>query len=173
MAGEGVIADALRERYLRVRNGNTPKWVFATQVNVGTGFSLRPWFDHERDWFRDDARLLSSSRWIDAMAINCWRTGKGERHAFEIKSSRGDLLRELNAPEKRQCAMALSTHFWFVLDVTVDHDQSEIPEDCGLMIHDSGTIRVIRAAQRRNATPPPYAFLLSFMRRLQLEESHS
>ena len=172
MATEAEVVAALRERYMRApRNGTAAQWVFVGQISVGASFGLLPHYPWEEEIFQADPRLFGGQHRMDAFAINCYRGKQFERHAFEVKCSRSDLMSELKNPTKRDTAMALSNKFFFVLDSTVNYDPEDIPADCGIMIHTNGKIRQVRDAPWRAAHALPWRFVVSLLRTVQKEGS--
>lgn len=151
MATEKDIVEALRARYLNPsqNNGAAQHWVFCGQVSVSTSW------EQQR---------------MDAFAMSCWLSEDYRRHAFEVKCTRSDLRSELAAPHKRERAMSLAEQFYFVVDHTVNLDGLEIPDDCGLMIHTEGRIRIKRRAPMREVPPLAPDFAASLLRTIQRQE---
>ena len=91
---------------------------------------------------------------IDAFVMNTWPSSKFHRYAFEIKVSRGDLMHELDHPEKRKWAYDISNEFWFVCAPGIAKPD-EIPETCGLMVatKNGKQLRTQKRAQYREAEP--------------------
>lgn len=108
---------------------------------------------------------ITGAQRIDAFAIGCWASNHYERHAFEIKCSRGDLRNELANPYKRQQAMGLSDRFYFVIASDVRWDDLEIPADCGIMVASGRGITKARIAPHRQAPPAPASFVAWLARR--------
>jgi hypothetical protein len=96
------------------RGGVNGEWVLFFELPNGTG-------------------SRTQDRFVDAFAFNCWPSSGLTRIAYEIKQSRQDFIRELQAPEKRRWAMDVSHEFWFVCASGIC-DKTEIPEDCGLLV---------------------------------------
>lgn len=115
------------------RGGVSGEWALFFELPNGTG--SRP-----------------QDRFVDAFAFNCWPSSGLTRVAYEIKQSRQDLIRELQAPEKRKWAMDVSHEFWFVCAHGIC-DKTEIPEDCGLLVatKDGEKLRVAKHAPHRAA----------------------
>ncbi len=113
---------------------------------------------------------------FDAFAINTYPSEGLERHAYEIKVSRSDFLRELKHPEKRAPALRFSNYFWFVAPPGVA-DRSEIPDECGLIevgganpdpgnpLTAADRRKVVVKAPHRESMPPTWGFLCSMARR--------
>ena len=80
-----------------------------------------------------DRAGLDGKRRLDAVAFGFWPGKHGlQLHAFEIKVSRGDLLRELKQPEKAQQAARHCDTFSLVVPEDVPVDPKEIPKEWGL-----------------------------------------
>lgn len=92
-----------------------------------------------------------STNYVDALALNVWKSKRFRRVAYEFKVSRSDFLKELSKPEKRQWAWDISHEFWFVCAPGVAKVE-EIPEGCGLLqVNAEGTklTRRVVAKQRQ------------------------
>lgn len=112
--------------------GVRPEWAVFFELSNGTGYG------------RDQA--------VDVFAMHCWASKKHRRVAYEVKVSRGDFLRELQQPAKREWAMGISNEFFFVAPSGVVH-AGELPEGCGLKeVSSTGKVlRTMRAAPWREA----------------------
>ena len=69
---------------------------------------------------------------IDAAAFNMWPSKNFERHAFEVKRSRSDFMREIGNPQKRQWVEENFHLTWFVTPAGLVKPD-EIPEGWGLL----------------------------------------
>lgn len=126
---ERDLLDRLRIRYSTVRrNGSvdSPVWAYAEHVRNDAGFA--------------------ATRTIDALAMALY-PGEGlALHAFEVKTSRGDWLRELADPRK---AAAFERHvefFWLVCPSGVAHYE-ELPARWGLLVPlGASSLRAVRPA---------------------------
>lgn len=86
---ERDVASALKGYYSRLNgNGNGPRYVFARQVRNRAGFD--------------------ATRTFDAVAVDLWPSQGLPIHAFEIKVTRSDWLRELKQPEKGADALRVA-----------------------------------------------------------------
>lgn len=137
-----MIDKLLNERY------PLPEWVLIWELNKGTGFR-------------------GTEGRADAVAFNCYPSKKFVRHAFEIKTSRGDFIRELNNPLKRKW---LEDNFHETYFVTANGiaKESEIPEGWGLLsITKKGdALRRMVIAKHREIPPIPESLALSAIRSL-------
>lgn len=103
----------------------------------------------------------------DAAAFNCWPSNGLHRLAFEIKQSRGDFMRELERPAKRQWVEANFHQTWFVVPYRLVKPE-EVPESWGLlMVTKEGTaLRKAKQAMHRDPAPMPEGLALSAIRAL-------
>lgn len=74
MITEGTLLAALRKRYTVSGNGGSGRWAFLTHVRTGASFEQQE---------------------IDAVAMALWPSDGLDVHAFEVKCSRSDWLREI------------------------------------------------------------------------------
>lgn len=89
-----------------------------------------------------------AGRRLDFMAINTWPS-KGRRViGVEVKVDRGDWLRELDQPKKREPFERCCNEFWFACASGVAK-KDEVPKGLGLMEPRGGKlVRVVRAQYR-------------------------
>ncbi len=116
-----------------------------------------------------DAVSTDQRRRIDAIAVDCWRSGGRTIEGFELKISRGDWLREMKQVDKADPFVALCDRFWLVTGDSKIAKLEEIPACWGWMAATKGGLRV-----QRPATPLPgsganipRAFLIGVLRKLQ------
>ncbi len=150
-------------------NGASKPWVFAEEVRVATGFSGWPmsFYRSGEDMPHPDLAGAGEQR-IDAFAAHTWPSKKGLRVAFEAKTSKSDLKRELDNPAKCAAAMALSNEFYLVVpdDLVVVADS--LPKQWGLIrVGKFGEVSKVKTAEHRDTPLPPYSFMLSLARNLQ------
>lgn len=109
-----------------------------------------------------------AGRRIDFFAVSCWASKGGKGHAIgvEVKASRGDFLRELKNPEKREFAWSVAHECWFAVEKGVVADVSEVPEGWGLLERTAAGLVCKRAAQQRKIDPWPWSFVAAFARRV-------
>jgi hypothetical protein len=108
---EAVVTGLLRERHENAGNGGG-EWAFMAQVRNAAGFD--------------------ASRTLDALAMHLWPSRGLVLHAFEIKVSRSDFLREIKDPAKAEDACRLVEFFWIVAPKGVVR-QGELPPTWGLI----------------------------------------
>lgn len=163
---EGITASTIKT-LLRLRHSEPlGAWAFFDEFIPGTGTAP------------------SASSRIDGWAINVWPSGGFVTIAYEIKISRGDFLRELKDPRKRDWALTFSDEFYFVAPYGLI-DRAELPADCGLVeVSKVGArgmyvigeqrynMRVkVKPAPRQKRPAPSWALLASVARRACRAES--
>lgn len=132
--------ELLRERY------KAPAYAYFEEVANGTGGR--------------------ATNWIDGLAMSLWPSRGIELHGFEIKSSRGDLLRELKNPAKGEALFKYCNRWWLVLDDRKLIQPGELPAGWGLQAVTKGTLRTIVEAPVLSPSPWSAAFFASLIRAL-------
>lgn len=134
---ERDLLDALRARHV------PPAWAFMEHVTDGTG-----------------ANKLRTS---DAMAMSLWPSRGLELHGFEIKSYRGDWLRELKDPGKADEIVGRCHRWWVVAAHDAVVNLEELPATWGLLV--GSDLKVVREAPLLSPAPLDYPFLAAILRR--------
>jgi hypothetical protein len=102
-------------------------------------------------------------RRVDAFSLGLWRRTKHTTHAFEIKVSRADYLRELDNPAKASAARHWADHFWLVTPAGVVKD-GELPAGWGhLEARGSHLVRKIHAKREPNGQGLTVGLLLAIL----------
>jgi hypothetical protein len=125
-----------------------PEWAVFGEIDSATGFRR-----HRR---------------LDAFAVNTWPSKGFHRIAFEIKTHRGDWLRELANPAKRKFAEEVAHECYFVVERDiVDPDFAEIPEGWGCLVRTKAGDKLRRTVvpTQRNPEPMPEKFVAMLLRR--------
>lgn len=136
------VADrVLARRHRQEYNGTSPRWIWFKELSVRTSFSPQR---------------------IDLWVMDTW--GRMTAIAYEVKVSRGDFVRELANPAKREAAMAVSNQFYFAAPRALIAT-AEVPEGCGLVEVHAGISKVVVPAPRREIPPPGWEFLAAVGRR--------
>lgn len=117
----------LKVRYSE-QSGNGVAWAFVPGVRSAAAFDAR--------------------RTIDAYAMSMWPSRGLSLHAFEIKSSRSDWLREMRTPEKAEEFCERADYFWLVVGDAEIVKAGELPETWGLLVPYGKGLRVQREAPR-------------------------
>jgi hypothetical protein len=124
------------------------EWAVVYELAKGTG------------WAGQDGR-------IDAAAFNCWPSKGFHRLAFEVKRSRGDFMRELERPAKREWVEKNFHQTWFVVPAGLIKPE-EVPESWGLLVatKEGAELRKVKQAMHREIGAMPEALALSAIRAL-------
>jgi hypothetical protein len=122
---ERAVLDLLRDRYDQGAQV-TRQWAYVEHVRAGAGWN---------------------GSTIDALAVGLWSSTKHEIHAFEVKCSRADLLRELRDPGKSVPWTSWADRFWLVAPRGVVRDIGELPNDWGLLEAGSTRLTAVRPAK--------------------------
>lgn len=135
--GLGVL---LEERY------PLPEWALVFELSKGTG------------WRGQEGRC-------DAVAFNCYPSKGYHRLAFEMKTGRGDFLKELERPKKRAWVEENFHQTYFVTSRGVAKEE-EIPEGWGLLVETQkgDALRRVKVARHRELPPLPETLALSVIR---------
>jgi hypothetical protein len=137
-----VLGKLLQERY------PLPEWALVFELNKGVG-------------------AYGTDRRADAVAFNCYPSKKLVRHAFEFKTDRGDFIRELNNPKKREWLESNFHETYFVTPHKLVKEK-EVPEGWGLLVATSkgDTLRRTVIARHRDVPAMPEKIALSAIRSL-------
>lgn len=128
---EKELLERLRTRFSRV-NGNGPRYVFTDHVKSGAGWSRAGFW----------AGNGCENRIIDGFLMALTLSDRLELTAFEIKSSRSDLLRELADPTKAAAFTDKIDKFVLVVgDKGIIRD-GELPDSWGLMVPSGDGLRM-------------------------------
>lgn len=137
--GEHQLAVSLAERY------PAPAWAFMRQVRNQTGYSRRV-------------------RTADAIAMSLFPSRGLELHGFEIKSDRGDWVRELKDPDKGEEISQFCDRWWVVIGDESIVQPGELPATWGLIVPNGKKLRVKAEAPKLEAKPISRLFLASLLR---------
>jgi hypothetical protein len=96
-----------------------------------------------------DAAGFQASRSADAIAYGLWPSRGHEVHGIEIKSFRGDWLKEYKNPQKAESIFKYCDRFWLLAtDESVVLNESEIPKNWGYLL-----IKGDRLKTKKDAPP--------------------
>jgi len=110
-----------------------------------------------------------SFRHCDALALSLWPSRGLSLHGFEIKSYRGDWIREKRNPEKAEEIAAYCNYWWIVAAHKGIVEDGELPDGWGLYEFDP-KLRCLSKkvkAPYRKATTPDLAFIAAILRKAQ------
>lgn len=107
-------------------------------------------------------------RHCDALALNLWPSRGMYLSGFEIKTYRGDWLRELKNPKKDE-EVATFCNYWWIVASGPFVKADELPQTWGLLMWDKVKERLHKekAAPFRKATRPDLPFLAAMLRKAQ------
>jgi len=104
------------------------------------------------------------TRYLDAIAVNMWRSRGYAIHGFEIKTARSDWLRELKDPEKAEPLYRYCNCWWIVAPKGIVKG-GELPPNWGLLEASTSRIVTIVTAPKLTPTPITREFFASLIRR--------
>ena len=132
------ICAALRERYKQ------PEWALFFEVGSGTGANCR--------------------RHADALAMNMYPSRGLSIIGFEVKVSRGDLMRELINPDKAEEIAKYCNEWWLAVPKGLIKENDSIPVPWGVIECNSGSLRVAKKAEYHQANPVTKDFMAAVLR---------
>lgn len=138
------------EALIEKRHDDRSQWAVIRELRAGVGFSHR-----------------GVDRAIDVAAFNCWPSKGLHRIAYEVKRSRGDFMREIDQPKKREWVEKNFHMTYFVVSHGVCQPE-EVPESWGLYVatKKGDKLRRVKVAQHREIDPLPELVALSAIRAL-------
>lgn len=109
------------------------------------------------------------SRHLDGVALGLWPSRGIHLHGFEIKSYRGDWLRELKNPAKAEAMHQFCNYWWIVAAEKNTVADGELPIGWGLMIYDAEkqSLKKVTAAKYVEAKAADISFIAAIMRKAQ------
>jgi hypothetical protein len=132
--------------YMRGRYA-PPAWALLEEVRDGTGFN-------------------TAGRLMDAMAFGLWPSRGLEIHGFEVKSYRGDWLRELKQPDKAESFYRFVDRWWIVAGDKDIVKVEELPKTWGLLIPNGKALKTVVEAPLKKASPVSRLFMMAIIRRV-------
>lgn len=138
----GLLMAALEVRYPK------KEYAFLTEVRNSTGF----------------ARTV---RTADAVALSLWPSRGLVLHGFELKTYRGDWLREKDAPEKAEAIAQFCDFWWLVVAEAAIAPLDEVPPTWGVLAPDADgkTLVALRqAVQFPEPRPLSKTFIAAILR---------
>ena len=104
------------------------------------------------------------SRCADAIGVSCWPSLGLAVHGFEIKSYRGDWLREVKNGEKSQALFRFCDYWWIVAGNDQIVQPGELPPTWGLLVAKGGKLHVAHGAPPLTPEPLTKTFIASVLR---------
>lgn len=106
------------------------------------------------------------SRFADAIGMSLWPSRGLELHGFELKASRADWLRELNAPEKAEAISRFCDRWWVVAGAENVVAHGELPPSWGLLVLRGRVLATVHEAPKQESPAPiERRFLAALLRR--------
>lgn len=112
--------------------------------------------------------VIGGKRRADAMVLNFWSSRGRELQGFEVKSYRGDWLREKKDPSKAE-ALARFCDRWWIIDDSEEEiiRKEELPPTWGLLVRKGKKLVQVVAAPKLTPAERPWSFICSLVRRAQ------
>ena len=110
------------------------------------------------------------SRHCDALALSLWPSRGLHLSGFEMKSHRGDWLRELNNPQKAEDVAQFCNYWWIVTGDEMIVKDGELPDGWGLLVWNPKREQLIKKATakfRKALKEPDIAFIAGILRSAQ------
>jgi hypothetical protein len=104
------------------------------------------------------------SRSADAIAVSLWPSRGLEMHGFEIKVSRGDWLRELQAPAKSAPIQRFMDRWYIAVGDSAIVRPGELPPTWGLLAMRGSSLAILVEAPKLEAEPIGRPFLCAMLR---------
>lgn len=113
---------------------------------------------------RNGTGAIAHERYADALVLSVWPSRGLWLAGVEVKVSRSDWLRELDAPQK-SAAIQQYTDYWWVAAPEGVVQAGEIPAAWGAYeVTTGGKVALLKPAPRLDAEPPSKEFLCSVLR---------
>ncbi len=108
---------------------------------------------------------ISDRRYADAIAMSLFPSRGLDVHGFEVKTDRGDWLRELKAPQKADAIASYCDFWWLVTSNDKIAPKDELPKTWGLLVLKDGDLRQVKRAERMKPKKIDRAFMGAMFRR--------
>lgn len=112
-----------------------------------------------------DAAGFGASRTADVVVMSLWPSRGLDLMGMEIKCSRSDWLRELNAPEKAETIYAYCDRWYLVVTSRDIVKDGELPGTWGLLLVTDAKVREVVPARPLTAKPMTRTFLAALLKR--------
>ncbi len=104
-------------------------------------------------------------RYADAVAMSLFPSRGLDVHGFEVKSDRGDWLRELKEPGKADVIAQYCDFWWLVTTNEKIAPKDEVPKTWGLLVSKDGELRQVKKAERMKPKTIDRSFMGAMLRR--------
>lgn len=125
-----------------------PQYAFLEQVANGTGARYQ-------------------YRWADAVAMSVWPSRGYDIHGIEVKVTRYDWIKELNAPQKSAEVQQYCNRWWVATPDESLIEAGELPATWGHMVMKGDSMRVVVPAPQLQPLPLTVEFVASILRNVQ------
>ena len=112
-----------------------------------------------------DRAGFGASRSADGIAMSLWPSRGLEVHGIEIKSYRGDWLRELKNPQKAEAIFKFCDRWWVVASEVGIVKPEEVPKTWGLLVNKNGKLYSEVEAPKLNPLPMDRSFVAALLKR--------
>ncbi len=102
----------------------------------------------------------------DALVFHVWPSKGLEIHGFEIKATRGDLLKELQTPTKAENISQYCDRWWLVVGDASIVELAELPPHWGLMIPYGNGLSIKKSPTLQESLPMDRGFFMSIVRNM-------
>lgn len=108
---------------------------------------------------------LTHSGYADAIAMGLFPSRGLDLHGFEIKTDRGDWLRELKNPHKAEQILEHCDYWWLVIGDEKVAKVEEVPSHWGLLVQQKDDLVQAKKAKRLNEARLDRPFIGALLRR--------
>lgn len=120
---------------------------------------------------RDEAGYRAQ-RTADAIVMNLWNSRGLEVHGIELKSFRGDWLKELKTPAKADAIFKYCDRWWIVADKEDVVKREEVPPTWGFKVMKGGKIFTPIVAPKLSPVPLTKGFVAAMLKRATMGVVH-
>lgn len=101
---------------------------------------------------------------LDAVVLDVWPSSGLVAYGFEVKTSRGDYLREIRRPDKAAAFTPYLDYFW-IIAATRDVVRDDLPDGWGLLVKSGPRLVTVKQGRRnRERQEMPRAMQFSLAR---------
>lgn len=114
---------------------------------------------------REVADSSSGRRYLDYMVVNLWESRGQAIIGIEVKSYRGDWIKEMKTPEKQELHVPYCDYFYLLITDEKVAKIEEVPENWGLMVVKNEKIFIVKKAPKLKAVQMPKQLMMGMLRR--------